>query len=464
MRWKGAHSRTLLDVTTYETCVEGAIRAGKTTLCLWREFNALQQSPGLYTLLARWTDNGVYGLVVPLWRSICESAGVILKWNPNEEYDELPNGSRAYVRGLKAQDQTLRYSKFRGLTLSRAYIDQAEEVPEDVYLEVTGRLSQSGHVHQMTISPQSVEQGHWIARRFTEANTAPDRLYVPLSVYDNAHNLPPGYIDRLISIYPPEHPKHRTLILGKRGMNVTGEPVYKNAFNRALHERPLVFNPALPLEEAIDFGKHHPCVVWRQQDVFGAVHYLGGVLGTDLYLEDFLPIVAAKRREWFGDPEIRSCCDPAGAADNSQGVTSNALTVLKQHGFYPQYEPNSNAPNVRLAMVERTAGHMRKRTPRGEAFAVNTSQFLRVSKSDELVDPFLADGFEAGYVWDQHFVSVGSKQIRKPKKDGWYEHGQNCAEYLELNFGGLVVKKVADEDVIPLQPYALGSEQTGWMA
>src|SRR6185503_6605515 len=50
--------------------------------------------------------------------------------------------------------------------------------------------------------------------------------------------------------------------------------------------------------------------------------------------------------------------------------------------------------------------------------------------------PFLTDGFEAGYVWDEHYVSIGSKQIRKPKKDGWYEHGQNCTEYLELNFGG----------------------------
>jgi hypothetical protein len=25
-------------------------------------------------------------------------------------------------------------------------------------------------------------------------------------------------------------------------------------------------------------------------------------------------------------------------------------------------------------------------------------------------------------VWDEHFVSVGSKQIRKPKKDGWFGH------------------------------------------
>ena len=32
-------------------------------------------------------------------------------------------------------------------------------------------------------------------------------------------------------------------------------------------------------------------------------------------------------------------------------------------------------------------------------------------------------------------MSVGSKQVRKPKKDGWFEHGQNCHEYRELNFG-----------------------------
>ena len=47
--------------------------------------------------------------------------------------DELVNGSRVYIRGLKTQDQTNRYSKFRGLTLSRVYIDQAEEIPKDVY-------------------------------------------------------------------------------------------------------------------------------------------------------------------------------------------------------------------------------------------------------------------------------------------------------------------------------------------
>jgi len=53
------------------------------------------------------------------------------------------------------------------------------------------------------------------------------------------------------------------------------------------------------------------------------------------------------------------------------------------------------------------------------------------------VHPFVADALQAGYVWDAHYVSVGNKQMRKPKKDGWFEHGMNCLEYGEHNFGGV---------------------------
>ena len=88
-------------------------------------------------------------------------------------------------------------------------------------------------------------------------------------------------------------------------------------------------------------------------------------------------------------------------------------------------------------MVERTAGLMRRRTAGGdECFVVaRDERWLRLSSHQVVQDRFLADGFEAGYVWDVHLVSVGNKQVRRPKKDGWYEHGQNCSKYLELTFG-----------------------------
>jgi hypothetical protein len=206
---------------------------------------------------------------------------------------------------------------------------------------------------------------------------------------------------------------------------------------RALHEGLAEYDPSLPLEMGLDFGKHHPCVVFRQVSPLGQVRFLGGILGQNLYLDDFLGIVLQHRQEWFPQPSaILECCDPAGAADTSHG-TEGAVRILASKGIRPRYQPDSNSPAVRLAMIERMAAQMRKRAAdRTEAFIIsNSERWLRISEQSSMVDRFLADGFEAGYVWDEHMVSVANKQVRKPKKDGWFEHGQNCAEYLELNFG-----------------------------
>ena len=438
MDWVGRHWDAFEDLTTRELDIEGAVRAGKTTVCLWREHTVCVAQPGIHILLARWTDSGVYGLLVPLWKRICEQAATRLFWHADEEYFELTNGSCVYVRGLKSQDQTLRYSKFRGLTLARVYVDQAEEIPHDVYLELAARLSQPGHAHQITISPQAVDEQHWIAKEFPVSNDRPSRRYLALSVHDNAHNLSPDVIPNLERLYPPEHPQHRTLILGQRGMHVVGEPVYRGAFVRSLHELPLAFLPGVALETAIDFGKHHPCVVFKQTSPHGQTRLLGGILGQGLYLDDFLGLLLRYRAAWFpGALEHRECCDPAGTTDTSQG-THGALKTLRERGIYPRWVPDSNSPAVRLGCIERLAASMRRRSSdRQEAFAVNRDgeQWLRISESSTVTDRFVADGLEAGYVWDEHMVSVNNKPMRRPKKDGWFEHGMNCLEYLELNFG-----------------------------
>lgn len=439
MVWKGKHSDALLDYDTHEIDIEGAIRAGKTTVCLWREWNATRKWPGIPILLTRWTDKGVYGLLRPLWLRICAETGTRLKWNAKEEYDQIVGTeTRVYFRGLKTGDQTMRYSKFRGLTLARVYADQAEEIPHDVYLELAGRLSAPGFPHQITISPQSVHEDHWIAKEFPKDNSRPGRRYIALSVHDNAHNLAPEVIPNLVRLYPPAHPAHRTLLLGLRGMNVVGTPVYGQAFIRASHVGPVDYDPKLPIEMALDFGKHHPCVVFRQVSPFGQVRYLAGILGQDMYLDDFVQVVLLQRAEWFPHAqEFRECCDPAGAQDTSQG-TVGAVERLKGFGIHPRFEPDSNSPAVRLQTVETIASHLRKRAANGAEgviIADNPGRWLRVSADAIIPDPFLADAFEAGYVWDVHMVSVNNKPMRKPKKDGWYEHGMNCIEYLEINFG-----------------------------
>lgn len=453
MRWKGKQSDAFKD-TARELDIEGAVRASKTTICLWREHEACRRFPGIPIMLARWTEDAVYGLIVPLWNQICERAGDPQQWDAKESCYVWPHsGARIYIRGLKSQDQVLRYSKFRGLTLARIYIDQAEELPQDVYLECAARLSAPGYPHQITISPQAVEETHWIAKEFPADNRfAPNRAYYSLSAQDNAHNLDESVIPTLWRLYPPSHPKHKTLVLGQRGMNVTGDPVYKGAFMRALHEAAAEFDRDLPLEVALDFGKHHPCMVARQVSNLGQRRFLGGILGQQLYLDDFLDVVLRHLGSWFPGAQIQWCCDPAGTVDTSHG-THGAYKTLRAKGIVCRSLPDSNSPAMRLAAVERMAAQMRKRAAdRAEAFIVsNSERWLRVSEENTVIDRFLADGFEAGYVWDEHMVSVNNKQVRKPKKDGWYEHGQNCAEYLELNFSG-VIRKDEPAPVVTYKP------------
>src|SRR4029453_16406567 len=227
--------------------------------------------------------------------------------------------------------------------------------------------------------------------------------------------------------YPLGHPKRVTLIEGRRGMNVIGDPVYAGAFDRRLHERTLAFNPQLPLEEAIDFGKHHPCWVARQVDPFGAVLFLGGLQGEDLFLDDFMRAVTRYRQEGFPDvKELKTCGDPAGAHASSQGLRQNGIDILRAH--YPprhriHFQDNANAPDVRLAMIEEQARAMRARTPPGRGFGVDAARWLLVSpRGGVQAWRFSADGLESGYVWSEHTISVAHKPQRQPLKDSWHEN------------------------------------------
>ena len=435
MLWRGPVAEFFEDETTFID-LEGALNSGKTTACLWKIRKSISDHDGIFWFLNRYTDGDTQTKLKPAWEAVCIESGDMPRWNATEHYYLFANGSRAYLFGLKAQDQLTRYAKIRGLGVSGIYNDQSEELPRDLYDELIGRLRQPGFRHQVLLSPNPTDENHWLAQEFPEDNHVTDHRYYALSIHDNAHNLGEQTIDSLISVYPPSHANHRPLVLGLRGMSVRGIPVYKGAFIRAIHEVPLSYYPMLPLYEGIDFGQHHPCVIWRQDTPYGQMQYLGGILGQNLYLEDFAPIVKQYRARWFPDvDEVMSCCDPAGSHANSQGIRQNGIEVLKDHGIFPIWKDYSNAPDVRLAMIERMAAAMRKRTPQGEEFAVNNSHFLRISPDRVTRWKFLADGFEAGYVWDVNKVSVGSKRMNKPKKDGWYEHGMNCAEYIELNFG-----------------------------
>ena len=72
------------------------------------------------------------------------------------------------------------------------------------------------------------------------------------------------------------------------------------------------------------------------------------------------------------------------------------------------------------------------------------------------------DGFEAGYVWAESQVTGSSTpNTRRPLKDGYYDHSQNCLEYIVLAFGPMAERKPKRMMYPPLPVYR---GRDSWMA
>jgi len=417
---------------------EGAIRSGKTWMGATKLATLCATHPGIHCLASRWSETDLDAQLKPLWRDLARSYGLELRWHPDEQYDEVvQTGARVYLRGLKGSEGTSRYAKFRGLTLSHIWVDQAEEIPQDVYQELKGRLSQPGFPHQLMTTPNPPSEGHWLAAEFPIANTRADYEYVRFTLRDNAHHLGMDTVEAIEAAYPPGTSQHRRLIEGRRGLAAHGDPVYAGYFDRAHHVKAVEMDPQVPLLEGWDWGHRFPAVTWSQRLPWGETRILGGVMGQSMFLQDFAAVALRYRAEWFQNPlEIRTTGDPAGEQASGQGLPQRAMDVLRELGVPVQPCLGGNTLERRNYAIQRMADAMRRRTSQGEAFTVNPRFALLTQHGGVKQTEVIVDGLEAGYVWDERmFNATTSPSTRRPLKDGFYDHTQNTLEYMELAFG-----------------------------
>ena len=243
--------------TTPEIDLEGSRDCGKTTGGLFKEIDQLQNHPGMWSFLFRYSQDATQTKLRPAFEQMCLMiAGEVPPFDAKELCYIFPNNSRAFMFGLKAVDFVSRYSKLRGLGVSRVFCDQAEELPADIAAELRFALRQPGFQHQLTFVANPPPHAHWLADQkrggFPTNNSVKGRKYYSISIHQNAHNLPPETITQLEATYPPEHALHKSLILGQRGVAVIGESVYGDTFIRKLHVRPVIVRPNAPIFEAIE--------------------------------------------------------------------------------------------------------------------------------------------------------------------------------------------------------------------
>lgn len=421
---------------------EGAVRAGKSTPCAAKLARYAVQFPGIHMAAARWTQDAIDAQIKPLWRAMAQQRGLRLDWHGDEQYDEIVGtGSRVYLRGLHASEDTQRYSKLAGLTLAVLWIDQPEEISnddEDVVLAyVPARLSQVGYPHEVWFTPNPVGNDHWVAQWFPLEHPKPHHTYIHTSIYDNRHVLGDEYIADMEAKHPEGTAFRLRFVDGKRGLGMAGKPVYAGYFNRTMraagqslpwHVRPVTFDRRFPIYEGWDFGYSHPAVLWTQS-VEGQWRILGEYLGSNQGVDDFADAAVELRSRLFpGAFRFESVCDPAGFARGA-GLQGTVADLFTQRGVYfADYETvkGYNHPATEFGAIQTTMKLLRQ--------TVGTQPALVIDRSCTN----FALGMEAGYIWSdrQYASTLGSVKTPDKKRDTEYNHLQDCWLYTLLRFGG----------------------------
>lgn len=476
LEFRGIHEEirdTILNARVPEVDAEGARYSGKTWMVCATIIEDCLKWPGIEWLACRYSNEETRTKVKTELERIAKAYyGLSLEWDNNESCFLFPEQggkqSKIYCYGLKAQTIVAELSKVRGLGVASIWNDQTEELPQKIAEELPFGTRQPGYPHRVIYTPNPPDEDHYLADRFPEENPFPHRKYFRLSVYDNQHNLAPGKLEELEANFPPKHAKYKSLLLGMRGANVTGVPVYEEAFRRfdqyqnPVHIQPVKFDPSMRLLEAIESGKHHPVWVAAQRSYYGGWNILGGIIGKRMMLEDFVPVIERYRAEWFDDvKEFKTCCDPAPNKDASSFRYSHPQ-ILRSLKLKPMSRENGNAPDVREAIIQTIAGHMKRRDGGGESFRCNDdpTRWLMVSSAVTKQSKFFHDGIEASYVWDENLISVANKRVRQPKYHEWIEGGMRCLENIVLNFGASQKSDAERDDWLRRQREQSGGAST----
>ncbi len=454
------HQAIKSDWKSPEILIEGSLNCGKSTVFLDKEIDALLKWPGIPVLIFRWAQDAVDTKLRPAFEELLAIRGLTSKWEATEKRYVFENGSMAYMFGLKAVSLVEQFNKIRGLGVARISGDQIEEMAPQVAAELRGRLRPNltatilgrRFPFQMTFVSNSEDDDFWLSREFPVDNHIKGRMLYQLSVFDNKY-LPKESLESLLRQWPEDHPKHRTMILGRRGPNVYGVPVFDGLYRKELHWRPVDLRKDLPILESYEIGKHNPCWIFGQTMPAGGLAILGGVLGLGLVLEDFVPLVQRYRQEWYplGVP-VKTCVAPMGDKVHG-GSRYTGLDVLRAKlGVQPVWAANGNAPDVRFAMIENLSTYLRRRNARGdESFAINNDpmKFLIVDKQDgPRESPIVHHAFEGGLVWSEHESRVSHKQVIKPKEDDKFENVVHCIENIELNYAAGRPTRLQNEERI----------------
>jgi PBSX family phage terminase large subunit len=317
--------------------------AGKTFAAVQELLACALEFPGTTYVIGRKT---LPSLRDSSWKAFLEivDSRLIKESTKNPMRVELVNGSEFLGRPLDEM------KKFDSMEISGFFVDEADEIEEDMWKTLKDRTRQVIKSDGQRIIPRyrgiislnPTDEDHWIPQFFLSVNKPRDHSIYFASTMDNAQNLPPGYVDQLKAQYSPE--MQQRLIYGQFGRVHKGRPVFPH-FNRGNYVWSIESDTEATLFRSWDFGYNNPACVWFQF-IDGQMRVLEEMMGKREYVDDFAKRVLEHTKKMFpANKLVKDFCDPHGADEKDTGTTS--VRSLNELGIYPQYRRQTIAEGLK---------------------------------------------------------------------------------------------------------------------
>ena len=325
---------------------------GKTTWGCVETFLRLIEFPNTECIIARKTRPELKSTTWRMWADgDTQPHGwhgvpreMIRKHNRSDLYMELINGST--IHGLPLDDP----KKLENYNLGFFWIDQAEEVEEDIFLKFHGRLRQHAAPREglLTFNPN----GHnWLWKRFIdERREEKDKTRyrcIEATPFDNP-NLPDDYLEQFEGL--PKHWYDR-FVLGSHDVFV-GQIFID--FDPDLHViEPFRIPSGWERWQCYDPGiRHEGALSWIARDYDGNCYYYREVLeaGQDVSWWAATCFEEENSNDWGGPEEevYRRLVGPE-ARIRSQSDGRSVLDLLHENGIYPEFSDRD--PSARISRI-----------------------------------------------------------------------------------------------------------------
>lgn len=257
--------------------------------------------------------------------------GFIKEHNKTHNDVKMFNGSEFIFRGLDDLE------KLKSMEIAGFFVNEANEIDQDLYNTLKSRVRQkvSGKPpsrYRTIIDLNPTDETHWIPQLFLHKKPPNHRIFFS-TTFQNQENLPPGYVDELMSTYTPDMVQR--MVYGLFGKVHKGMPVFSQfARSGTFYKRRLDPTPGAPIFIGMDFGFNRPSWTWLQF-IDGQARILASRLGHRIDLQDFITECQQYAKSLWGDWKegYKYFCDPRGSDESDKGKSS--IDICNENGIFP---------------------------------------------------------------------------------------------------------------------------------